>query len=97
MKFDEFRQALLSGGLGLQVKEAKDLFRSLSGATNGEYADIDMLLNYLGDTAHDGSDAGRVQEPFKVTDLATSVSYADRRMQESMRKVPTQKLSPSLC
>ena len=85
MKFDEFRQSLLASGLGLHSKESHQLFSVLS--EGQEYADIDKLLNYIASLNITNFETKKVEEPFKISDLGSSFSYADRRLRETMRKV----------
>ena len=85
MKFDEFRQSLLASGLGLHSKEPHQLFAVLSEGL--EYADIDKLLNYIASLNIANFETNKVKEPFKISDLGSSFSYADRRLRETMRKV----------
>jgi hypothetical protein len=86
MSFDEFRQALLSCGLGLDMKEAQAFFIALGGKSG--LADIDMLWKYLESLGDADSllERGRVEEPVKITNFGSSVTNADFRLRELLRK-----------
>lgn len=85
MSYDEFRQSLLSCGLGLEAKEAQSLFLALGGKSG--LADIDMLWGYLSSLGPENAlDRGRVEEPVKITKYASSVTNADLRLRELLRK-----------
>ena len=52
MNFDEFRQCLLSGGMGLNKKEAKQLFMAIGGSVHprggeGKLGEVDILFAYI--------------------------------------------------
>jgi hypothetical protein len=86
MSFEEFRQTLLTGGLGMDVKETQAFFLALGGSSG--YADMDTLWDFLSELSSTGSslDLGRVEEPAKITKFGSSVTNADFRLREIMRK-----------
>ena len=93
MNFDEFRQCLLSGGLGLNKKDAKQLFFAIGGSIHprggeGRLGDVDILFAYINkfpESTEKTDPARKVREPFKISDLGSSVSLADRRLREAIR------------
>ena len=93
MNFDEFRQCLLSGGLGLNKKEAKQLFFAIGGSIHprggeGRLGEVDILFAYINkfpEATEKADPARKVREPFKISDLGSSVTLADRRLREAIR------------
>ena len=82
MTFAEFRQCLLTGGMGMKKKETTQVFLALSGGDPEGLADIDVLFKYLENfpvPTETTDPAGKVLEPVKISDFCSSMSLADRR------------------
>jgi Ca2+-binding EF-hand superfamily protein len=82
ISFEEFRRALLEGGIGQVLLDCRDLFDVLGGDKTG-FADIDLLRKHLKPLPDDP--VAKVSEK-KQPAPQIPVSRADRKLREEMRK-----------